>query len=241
MKYLTGSYATDRNILGLCLVMLSVDFAFLGLHGLKEWIPLLDVNLLRLESTSGLAERFQYLKELAIIALLVVIARRRGGSGYLAWAALFIYVFCDDFFTIHQTAGQYLSEIVELSNPIMGSQVIGELLVSIAAGSCLFSIIGCTYAVGSKAFRAFSHDLILLFSLFAFFGIVVDLIPAMFDLNHVIAFMMIGVEEVGELLAMSLIVIYAYGVSAMDPCLDLRGTSQVAGRFRHFVRQQSLN
>jgi len=237
MKYIARSILSDRNLLCLCLTMLLVDFVFLALHGLKEWIPQLDVSLLQLESASGLAERFQYLKELAIVAILVVIACRRSGLAYLTWAMLFIYVFCDDFFKVHQNVGLYLSESVELSNPIMGAQTFGELLVSIAAGTFLFSVIGFTYAVGSQAFRAFSHDLILLFGLFAFFGIVVDLIPAVFDLNRVIAFMMVGVEEVGELLAMSLIVIYAYGVSALEPCLDLRGATKAARGFGSLVRQ----
>jgi hypothetical protein len=223
MKYLTRSIASDRNLVCLCLLLLSADCAFLGLHSLKGWIPLLDVSWLHIESSSGLAERFQHLKELTIVALLVVIAWRRGGLAYWSWALLFAYVFCDDVFKLHQNVGQHLSEIVELANPMMGSQIMAELLVSFVAGSCLFSVIGVTYAVGSEVFRAFSRDLILLFSLFAFFGIVVDLIPALCHLNHVITFMMVGIEEVGELLAMSLIVIYACGVSILDPVGDLRG------------------
>lgn len=162
--------------------------------------PLLDVSWLHLESSSGLAERFQHLKELTIVALLVVIAWRRGGLAYWSWALLFAYVFCDDVFKLHQNVGQHLSEIVELANPMMGSQIMAELLVSFVAGSCLFSVIGVTYAVGSEVFRTFSRDLILLFSLFAFFGIVVDLIPALCHLNHVITFMMVGIEEVGGVL-----------------------------------------
>jgi hypothetical protein len=241
MKNLTGSNETDRNIFWLFLILLSIDLAFLGLHGLKEFIPRLDVSLFRLESDGGLAESFQYIKELAIIVFLLVIGRRRSGFAYLSWVTLFLYVLCDDLFMIHESAGLYISDVFELSNPLVRSRDVGELLVSLTAGTLLFGIIGFAYVFGSKAFRAFSHDLIVLFGLLAFFGIVVDLIHAMFTFNRLYSFLMAAVEEVGEMLVMSLIVIYAYGVSALDPSADFRVTNKVAERLWGLVRQRSAN
>jgi hypothetical protein len=230
MRDFTRSIASDRTILSLCVTMLALDCGFLLVHGLKEVVPLLDVHMLHLESSRGLAERFQYLKELVIIALLLRIARRRG-LGYLMWAALFAYVFCDDFFKIHQNAGLYLSNSLQLSNPIIGAQNVGELFVSIGAGSLLFALIACSYAVGSRVFRAFSHDLLLLFGLFVFFGLVLDLLPALLGMHHVTASIMVGIEEGGELIAMSLMVIYAYTVSAMDRGMHLQGIDALPKRF----------
>lgn len=169
------------------------------------------VPIFSLDQDRNVAEYIQYSEEIFIGCVLALVAFRRREIGYLAWSALFLYLFIDDAFSIHELFGLQLTNQLDIPALSWIPQGIGEVLVSLMAAGCLFGAIGIRYLFKpSQPFKAATNDLIVLIGLVFFFGVVVDGIHVAFGNEWWSYFLLTIIEEFGELVVFSLITVYSY-------------------------------
>lgn len=186
------------------LPLLLIDAVFLTLHVLHKLRvgPFLDASF-SVTTESGHAEHFQYFKEFAIAAVLMGLAWRQRSAGHAAWALLFAYLMLDDSLSLHESAGAWLGEALQLA-PAWGLRPIdlGELVLAALAGGPLLVLFAALMLRGRPSVRRLSRDLLLLLALLALCGVVLDML-------HVVTLHKVrGVglaEDGGEMLMMSLI------------------------------------
>ena len=199
------------------ILLLCADFVFIGLHAVNTLTPLLKSALYSLGSDSSYSEMFQYLKWLWIIILLAYVSRSRRSFGYLAWLLLFVYFLCDDALSIHEKVGEHIAGYLTLTPPFgLGLQDLGELLVSAVAGMVLFSFVTWAYLQGSQVFRKVSQDLLLLILALVFFGVFVDMVHAAIHSGWRADFVLVVIEDGGEMLVASVILWYVFLLSLRD-------------------------
>lgn len=201
-----------RGVFVCFVVLILADLLFVVMYGLHVIGPFFSSSLFSIESDLGLAEVFQYVKELAIMLLLVSVARRLGVSGLYAWAAVFLYVVVDDAFSLHENLGEHLAQVAEFAPDFLRPRDVGELLVSAVAGGILFSAVGLSYWFGGSLFRSITHDLLLLFAGLVFFGVFVDMVHGGVRMGAVVARVLALIEDGGEMVMMSLILTYAWAL-----------------------------
>lgn len=197
--------------------LLIADLLFVLMHALHKLAvsafgdPSFNVTL-----EGGYGERFQYLKEALITAMLGILASRHRSVLFAAWAFLFAYLLLDDSVSVHERLGAWLAAVLGLQ-PALGLRAIdfGELLISgtVAGG---FALLIGTLAVRSDArMRRLCLDYLQLLALLVFFGVFVDML-------HVVAggYGLPGLgtlEDGGEMLAMSLITAYTFLQCRREP------------------------
>ena len=95
-----------------------------------------------IEKDGGLAEAYQYVKELWIVLMFIWIAFRSSRISFLSWAIVYLYILFDDMLTLHERFGDKLSSYFGFS-PLLGlrAEDLGELSFFISFGTILFSII----------------------------------------------------------------------------------------------------
>ncbi|MGQ0553490.1 MAG: hypothetical protein ACT4PU_09760 [Planctomycetota bacterium] len=196
-------------------LLLLADALFIGLHLLLLATPLLSSPLYSLETDRGYAEWFQYLKELWIVALLLLLLQRTRELGYLAWALLFAYLLSDDALKLHERWGYALGERWQLG-PVLGLRPddLGEVAVCVLVGGSLLLLIGWVHRRGSPAFRQASRSLLRLLVLLACFGVGLDLLGMTLERGSVAKHVVGALEDGGEMIVMSLIAWQAFRLHA---------------------------
>lgn len=194
-------------------VLVLADLVFLGLHLLYRHTQLLPSANFSLARDRGFAEFYQYGKELwiALLFLRMAIGTRHGVFG--VFACLFGYFLIDDSFKLHENMGAFLAEFFSFPGAAGLRPVdLGELLVY-GYFAVLFSIaIGLAYFRAGPPIRRIARTAILLVAGLALFGVVVDMLaiiarsPWLVELNST-------VEEFGEMLVMSAITSYVFGLA----------------------------
>lgn len=184
-------------------LFLAIDLGLIGMHFLRwgeAWL---------LTTDGGWGERWGYMKEAATAVALLIAYRRSKQAIYAAWAAVFVYVLCDDALMIHELGGKALADLFAFTSLFgLRPRDEGELLVSAAAGLLLLGAGWFAFRRSDTAARLHSKVLLWLFAVLVFFGVVVDmahiiLASAGFSLR------MNVLEDGGELMALSLLAAYA--------------------------------
>ncbi|MES2831833.1 MAG: hypothetical protein V4695_07575 [Pseudomonadota bacterium] len=195
----------------LLLMVVIADFLFVALHLLLFKTTLLSNPLLNIEMDKGYAELFQYLKYLWIILLLSSVCLKEKAVCYVPWVVLFAYFLLDDALGLHESAGYQIGTFLSFTPPFgLRPDDIGEFLVSVSAGLIILPLIVVAYLRSTRAFRKFSHDLILLVMVLVFFGVAVDMVHMALHDHATIAFYLGVLEDGGEMLSLSLILWYAF-------------------------------
>lgn len=131
--------------------------------------------------------------------------------GYVSWLLLFILMLLDDSLKFHERFGSWVIEKFDYQ-PMFGlrAQDLGELTyVGIFGIILLFFLVG-GYYYGDQKYRKTTIDLGLLFAVFLFFGIGVDMIHEFMDHNRYTLLTLILLEDGGEMVVLSLFVWYLY-------------------------------
>jgi hypothetical protein len=224
---------SERSALMLLALLLFADFAFIVLHYLDAPHRFLKNALLSINNDRSYPELYQYLKWLWITLILTYLAVVRRSLGYIAWALVFAYFLCDDALSIHERAGQHLSERFEF-NPFMGlrSRDLGELTVSVTVAAVLLLPLAGAYWRGSRAFRNTSQDVLLFIAALVFVGVVADMLHVALHPGPTLASLLVVVEDGGEMLIASLILAYVFQLSIRGAdstsylCDSIRGVLQ---------------
>jgi hypothetical protein len=202
--------------------LIAGDLIFLTLHFLHLYsLHFTDVGFtdigFSLERDRGYGELFQYAKTAVVVGLLLGISIRSKDISYLSWACLFGFLLLDDAFRLHEQLGRRLAR--QLSYTHWGelrSQDLGELTVAAVAGLLFGSFLVLTWWRGNDKFRTVSRDLALLVAFLMFFGVVLDLMHSLS--SHAMITVALGaLEDSGEMVAMSLVVWYAYRLGPRRP------------------------
>ncbi len=190
------------------ILLLCTDFVFFVLHAMNKMFYW-DDSMLSLGTDRGYSEIYQYIKWFWIIFLLVYLSIKRKKLSYSVWGLFFTYLFLDDALQIHEIAGAFIARNFQESS-IAGLRIqdIGELIVTGSAGLSLLSLVLLTYIFGSKSFKKFSHDMLLLIAVLVFCGVIVDVIHTSIQMGKVIRGLLGFIEDGGEMVIVSFICWY---------------------------------
>lgn len=209
----------DKDSTKFLLLLISADILFLILHFMhrvplfRGFFPYFGNTAFSIFMDLGLAESYQYVKELWIIILLILVTIQTSKFVYLTWGPLFLYFFLDDMLKIHEDLGGFIARNFDYPTLLnMRAKDMGEFAVSVFFGLLFLILICAAYYLGdNQVKRDFLRLMILVAALF-FFGVVVD----MFDIavHGVILKQFLGIlEDFGEMLVISLLCWYVFVLS----------------------------
>jgi hypothetical protein len=204
----------------LLLLLILTDLAFLILHLLYTYTDLLPGNNFSLALDGGYAEFFQYIKEFWIVILFLLLGVRQRQLAYLIFAGIFLYFLIDDSFTLHEIYGAFLADSLAFQ-PLFGLRAIdfGELIVSAVFGALLFAALGISYYLSDPGTRKISRTVIAMVLVLALFGVLIDMVDIM--LRQLGGSEITGtIEEFGEMLVMSVITWYVFGLDLNHPVTE---------------------
>ena len=192
-------------------MLLSIDFLFIIGHILVAVVWDYGPKNFLVDADGGYPEYFQYLKYILIVLLAAYLAFFKKEYGYLSWLFLFFILLIDDAFQVHERFGHALADRFALSDAY-GLRAIdyGELIYAIIVGGTLFWLMVLPFYKGSKAFRKTFIDIVILFALFLFFGIGIDMLHQLLIEIHMVSAVFALIEDGGEMITLSLMVWYFY-------------------------------
>lgn len=210
-------------------LLLAADILFIALHTIRFFKPPFPGKFYSLGRETGYPEMYQNVKWLLIVILLIHVSKIRRSLSYPVWGLVFAYLFLDDTFQIHEKVGKYLADNFNFS-PAFGlrPQDFGELAVSAVAVMILSPLVTWVYMNGDQAFKKVSRDLLMLILALVFFGIGVDLVHSAMAQIREVNFILLTIEEGGEMFVASLILCYVFLLSA--------GGEYTGSNFRHYLR-----
>lgn len=200
------------------LLLLSLDFLLIFTHALLVFLIYIRIqfdwskaDMFMIDNDSGYPEMFQYLKYFIVILILIYLILKKHGIGYIAWLLLFTLLLLDDSLLFHETFGTWAVDKFNYQ-PMLGlrSQDLGELTYVALFGSILLFFLVFGYIKGDSNYKKINIDLALLFALFLFFGVVIDMLDQLIEYNRYSYLALILIEDGGEMIALSLIVWYFF-------------------------------
>lgn len=203
----------ESSVRNALLLLIGLDLAFIFLHLLRLIIPgLLSVNY-SLAKDHGFPEWYQYIKESSIVCFCILNATLQNRRSFFVWVPLFVYLLMDDSLSIHETAGSLISNALEFPEWMgLRAQDLGEITVSLMAGSIFLPpiIIG---GLRADARTQWMHLAVaFLVGVLVFFGVIVDMVHSLLTGGKMRALATI-VEDGGEMVAVSLIVAFLFGLT----------------------------
>ncbi|WP_405247881.1 hypothetical protein [Cellulophaga sp. Asnod2-G02] len=155
----------------------------------------------------GFPEYFQYIKYLMAIALTTYVIIKKQIE-YWPFLCLFLFLFIDDVFQIHNRASWFFS-----SNLKLPSLFFGKLIFLGIIGLLETLFISFFYRTASLETKSTYKDIFLLLILFFFFGIAIDLIHSFLLNTGKIAPFLTLIEEGGEMITLSILVWYFFVIT----------------------------
>jgi len=207
-NYIDSLSVRSASILLIILVAGDIVFILLSFFNLLLHIndPMLNVSIDR-----SYSEFYQYIKYFLISVLLIYISIKDSSIHYFAWVLVFIYLFIDDLFQVHEKVGSLIANHLEYVAPLgLRIQDIGELFLTMNASIVLTVFILLAYIYGSKEFRKISRDISMFILLLFFFGVFLDIANASIEFGFRIHFIIAVIEDGGEMLTVSFILWYIY-------------------------------
>jgi len=203
-------FLSFNQYLPLLLALFLIDFVFIALHFYNSIIP--DEqwqSTLSIVSDDSYSESFQYVKWAFMSILLLLITVKTKFIGYLSWALVFLYLFMDDAFEIHEIWGGFLAQTFHFPSLLgLRPQDLGELGITAIAAAFLFSFVGMAFSKGQRHFQCTTVNLLFLIGLLAFFGVVVDMLHSILQVEGLLDFVFGVVEDGGEMFIASIMVWY---------------------------------
>jgi hypothetical protein len=156
----------------------------------------------------SIPELFQYVKQLAMAAVLCLIFIEKRALVALLWAAISLLMFFDDAFQAHEKLGTMISELLSLSDVggIRG-QDFGEVAAAGLLATPLLLGVAFCYIRDTPFLRRFSRNLFYLLVLLGLFGVVIDLF-----VHSLQSLALYVIEDGGEMIVISLMLYYVWSV-----------------------------
>ena len=193
------------------LLLICGDLAYMAIHLGFLYVPAMRGRHYSLETDRGLAEFYQYVKQLWIVLCLAIAFLRRRHLVLLAWSGFFGFLMLDDALELHERAGLWLGQ--RLSLPAVAGlrpDDLGELLVAGTVGASLLLLLAAAWWREREPTWRLSRVLLILTVALGVCGVIVDTV-------HVIAYFrapaisdpLAFLEDGGELVIVSVLTAYA--------------------------------
>lgn len=209
-----GNMKRFAPTISLLFLLLLVDLMFIGMHVMHVWSPWMKAGAFSIERDGGMAEQFQYIKQIWVCASLGILALLTRGRSFVVWCLFFFFLLLDDAFSIHERVGFRLG--AELGLPaVFGLRPddFGELTVAGAVGGALIACVVCIMRAGRDASRRLSADLLCLVVALALFGVFFDTLHTItFFRAPTIAPVFALIEDGGEMIVVSALTAYVFDV-----------------------------
>jgi hypothetical protein len=169
-----------------------------------------------LETDGGWAEVFGYVQQGAIALLLLVLAVLTRRLVFVPWAALFAFALADDSLRLHENKGAWLAEMLDrklwFPDSLLGLRAndLGEMIVWGLLAVAPLAAVALLHRRGDAWTRRAGVGLAVLTAAYVFFGAVVDQFHVLF-LDSWLGDVVGTVEDGGELIVLSVVVVYVVG------------------------------
>jgi len=212
------SHFNQRRTNQILILLISLDLLLIFTHVLLIYLIYIRIqfdwslaDLFMINNDNGYPEMFQYFKYFIVILILIYFILKKQGIGYIAWLLLFILLLLDDAFRFHESFGTWAVAKFNYS-PMFGLRAhdLGELTYVAFFGSILLFFLVFGYLKGNEKYRKINIDLGLLFALFLFFGVAMDMIDQLVEYNRYSHLILILIEDGGEMITLSFIVWYFF-------------------------------
>jgi hypothetical protein len=145
---------------------------------------------------------------------LVMIAMVRQNKKYFAWVLVFLFLFLEDVFRIHQSLGHFFYNVFGMTSGQRGSKIM-ELFAAAFLGFIFIAPVAEAYKKGDDLFRKHSRMMFIWLALFLFFAVVIDqahrLAIIQYNWKYNVVFGML--EDGGELITESILTGYLISVA----------------------------
>ncbi len=208
---LTGfvAAAMTPTALKVAIAVIVGDLLFAALRAIQLTTPFLQNPMFRLSIDGSYPEIFQYVKFFVIACMMAFLAVHRSVRWLLVWTAGFLFLLADDALMIHERIGARFSPSVEPMLPAgVDAVAVTEFGYLGLVGLTMFGVAAIGMVFSAGLFRRVSLDLILLLMVAGFFAVSVDLFHGLSSFGYVGNTLFAIVEDGGEMLGASLIVIY---------------------------------
>jgi hypothetical protein len=194
----------------LLVLLLLGDLSFLILHLIHYFTSLLPDSLFSIIQDRGYAEFYQYMKELWILILFLVLGIKRRSILFIVLSLLFLYFLLDDSFELHERIGAFLAFNLNFQ-PRFGLRDVdfGELAVFFFFGAQFLLLTGAAYLYSDMYSRNAFKKLLVMLVFLAFFGVLIDMVQII--VINPLAYDILGiVDDAGEMFVMSVITWFVF-------------------------------
>ena len=195
--------------------LLLIDTILITLHFFHRlafhhviYSPFLSNTIFSMSEEAKLPDLFQYLKQFAIVLLLLYTAIKKDKI-YWAWTAIFAYLMLDDELQFHENIGFAFGYIAPHIGNIDPSEFIQEIFLVFLSVVLFAAALFIIWRAKGEA-RIASIHLTILLAAAAFFGVFVDIIQSIVGEHYIFSGIIKIVEDGGEMLIISVIVWYVY-------------------------------
>jgi hypothetical protein len=195
------------------IMLLITDAVFIILHLIYVYTPHLNRVVFSLTYPGSHSEFFQYIKELWIAVLFMVLALQHRKGMYALLSLLFLYLLFDDSFEFHENFGAVVAEFFNFQ-PAFGLRGVdfGELAVSAVFGGLFLIAIAITYRLSDEVTRRVTRITLVLLAALVFFGVFLDMVEVI-NPDPAGSRVLRVIEEGGELVVMSVITWFVFGLN----------------------------
>jgi hypothetical protein len=199
----------------LLVLLVAVDLIFILAHAMHAWSPWLGGSHFSLESESGMAAQYQYIKQVWLSACLVLALLQTRNTAFFGWALIFAFLLLDDLLMIHERFGAVLASTFELPAMFgLRPKDLGEVASAAAVGCVAVALVVTAYLRGRRRARQLSADLMCLLVALAVFGVFFDILHTIAHFRApALAQVFSLIEDGGEMLVVSIITAYVFDIT----------------------------
>lgn len=196
------------------ILLLVADLVLIVLDIRNFYHPFANPGLYDIETNNSYAEDFQNLKWIMMMMALVLIAMVRQEKKYFTWLLVFLFLFLEDVFRIHQSLGLFFYNVFGMTTGQRGGKIM-ELFAAAFLGFIFMAPVLEAYKKGDALFRKHSKMIFILLALFLFCAVVIDqahrLAVVQYNWKYNVAFGLL--EDGGELITESILTGYLISVA----------------------------
>jgi len=192
------------------LFLVAIDVVFMVAHFLLKTTSFVTAAEFDIAQDRSYSEFFQYAKTLALSALLGVLSYQKRSLVYSLWSFIFLFIFIDDAFEVHEQLGAFFVNQLELIPALnLRAQDLGEMIVYAIYGVTILGAgLVAHYFDRDRLVRRTSIQIFSMLILLGVFGGVVDFLHVLavsFGLPKVVVGLFTLAEDGGEMVVISVL------------------------------------
>ncbi|MFT4094977.1 MAG: hypothetical protein QM640_15205 [Niabella sp.] len=194
-------------------ILLGIDVYLIVMDAINFYHPFPDPKLFDIGVNESYAEDWQNFKWIIMIIALLLLALFRKEKRYFTWILVFVILFLEDVFRIHNIIADTLYDAFQM-NSQRGEKIM-ELFSALFLGFIFLTPVYLAYKSGDATFKKHSKATFILLLLFLFCAIVLDQLHRLsaveYNWKYNIIFGMC--EDGGELITESILTGYLVSIA----------------------------